>query len=102
MSFIDDSVLSDAIVRYIGEDRSLTPQDDITAAREAHPGEGPELESAIVHTLVRSEKIAFEDVAPFDGGLRERLYERLRHEFPRLSEPAVRAIGWRWGFLNLR
>lgn len=52
MSFIDDSVLSDAIVRFIGEDRSLTPQDDITAAREAHPDEGPELESAIVETVI--------------------------------------------------
>lgn len=56
----------------------------------------------IVQTLVRSEAITPEEVAPSDDGLRERLYEKLRALFPGLSEQAVRAIAWRWGFLNLR
>lgn len=102
MSSTDESILSDAIVRYVGEGLSPIPRDDMSVVREAHPHARPELESEIVQILVRSERITFADVAPFDGELRERLDARLRNEFPDLSEPAVKAIGWRWGFLNLR
>lgn len=102
MSSPDDSLVSDAIVRYIGEDRSPFPLDEMSAVRKAHANEGLELTSMIVQTLVRSEAITPEEVAPFDDGLRERLYEKLRALFPGLSEQAVRAIAWRWGFLNLR
>lgn len=68
MSSLDDFLVSDAIVRYIGEDRSPFPLDEISAVRKAHPNEGLELTSMIVRTLVRSEAIAPEEVAPFDDG----------------------------------
>ena len=102
MSSPDDSLVSDAIVRYIGEDRSPFPLDEMSAVRKVHPNEGLELSLMVVQTLVRSEAITPEEVAPLDDGLRERLHERLRALFPGLSEQAVRAIAWRWGFLNLR
>lgn len=102
MSSFDDAILSDAIVQYIGRDGALAPRDDISAVAAAYPENVSALEPLITQILIRSETISFAEVAPFDRGLRERIYEKLRQVFPGLTEAAVEAIAWRWGFLNLR
>lgn len=63
---------------------------------------GTALLNAVTEAARVSDTITFDEVAPFDTELRERLHQRLRVLLPYLGPTAVEALGWRWGFLNLR
>ncbi|GEB47134.1 MULTISPECIES: hypothetical protein [Microbacterium] len=99
---VDQTVISDALVRYIGEGRSPMPVDDPSSVITTCPREALSLQQEIRRILAVSEAITLHDVGPFDQSLRHRLHARIQELFPGLSGDAVRAIGWRWGFLNLR
>lgn len=98
----DQAMISDALVRYIGEGRSPTPVDDLSSVTTTYPHEALSLQQEISRILAVSATVTLHDVGPFDQALRHRLQARSQALFPGLSTDAVRATGWRWGFLNLR
>jgi hypothetical protein len=99
---VTPSMLDAAIVAYVGKGRVKIPTADPDAVRAVDPVNAEALLSAVQATLRASDRIEFAEVQPFDDGLRQRLYRRLREILPALSTEAIEALGWRWGYLNLR
>ena len=91
-----------AIVAYVGKGRVKIPTADPDAVRSLDPAHADALLQYVKAALLTSDRIEFEEVAPFDDGLRQRLYQRLRELLPQLGTEAIEALGWRWGYLNLR
>lgn len=106
MSISGESVpqptLDAAVVAYVGKGRVKIPTADPAAVRALDPSHAEALLRDIHAALLTSDRIEFAEVAPFDDGLRERLYRRLRELLPTLGTDAIEALGWRWGYLNLR
>jgi len=50
---VDESIVSDALVRYVGMDRSSIPLDDPAAVMASSPNEAATLEQEIIRMLVR-------------------------------------------------
>jgi hypothetical protein len=93
--------LDEAIVAFTGRGRRKIPTADGEAVLALGAGNGAELLSAVKEAVRISDTIEFDDVAPFDTELRERLYNRLHALLPYLGQAGIEALGWRWGFLNL-
>jgi hypothetical protein len=94
--------LDDAVVAFTGFGRQKSPTADQEAVLALSPTMGNTLLNAAKEAARVSDTITFDEVAPFDTELRERLHQRLRVLLPYLGPTAVEALGWRWGFLNLR
>lgn len=94
--------LDDAVVAYTGFGRQKIPTADQEAVLALNPTVGTALLNAVTEAARVSDTITFDEVAPFDTELRGRLHQRLRVLLPYLGPTAVEALGWRWGFLNLR
>lgn len=92
--------LDEAIVAYVGRGRVKIPTADPDAVRALDPAHSAELLRAVKDAIRVSDSIPFEEVAPFDQGLRERLYARLRTLLPQLGQAGIEALGWRWGYLQ--
>lgn len=95
------TALDEAIVAFTGRGRRKIPTSDSGAVLALDPAHGAELLKAVEDAVRISDAIPFEDVAPFDTELRERLYLRIHELLPGLGRPAIEALGWRWGFLNV-
>lgn len=104
MSTSDDAItaemLDTAIVVYVGKGRVKIPTTDTSAVAAVDPPHAQELLALVKDAIRVSDTVTFEEVAPFDTGLRARLYARLRALLPHLGEPAIEALGWRWGYLQ--
>ena len=94
--------LDGAVVAFTGFGRRKIPTADQEAVLALSPTVGTALLDAVNEAARVSDSITFDEVAPFDTELRERLYQRLHVLLPYLGPTAVEALGWRWGFLNLR
>lgn len=94
------SVLDEAIVAFIGHGRRRTPAEDNEAVLAIDPANGAALLRTVKDIVRISDTVAFDDVAPFDSELRERLYARFRARLPEVGRTGIEALGWRWGFLN--
>jgi hypothetical protein len=99
-SALTGEMLDAAIVAYVGRGRVKIPTADPAAAAAVDPLHAEELVAQVKHAIKVSDTVPFEDVAPFDTGLRARLYARLRALLPHLGEAGIEALGWRWGYLQ--
>ncbi|MFK3669990.1 hypothetical protein ACI2IX_07435 [Leifsonia aquatica] len=97
-----EAKLDDAVVAFTGFGRGKFPTSDQEAVLALSRTMGTALLNAAKEAARVSDTITFDEVAPFDTELRERLHQRLRVLLPYLGPTAVEALGWRWGFLNLR
>jgi hypothetical protein len=98
----DDARIDDAIVAYVGAGRAPFPTADADAVRALIPEDAGVAVESVRRAVALSDAIALDEIAPFDDGLRGRLLARLRELQPERGPAAIEALGWRWGFLNLR
>lgn len=87
--------LDEAIAAYVGFGTSRTP----TADAGSLPAD---MLRQVDQCVTIADTVAFEDVAPFDSRLRDRLHARLRNLLPELGPAGIEALGWRWGYLQFR
>ncbi|MBZ4488284.1 hypothetical protein LQ938_13900 [Microbacterium sp. cx-55] len=91
-----------ALIAYVGRGRTGVPTAAPDAVRTLGARNPDALRAEVEATLRIADSIPFDDVAPFDDGLRGRLYQRLRDLFPERGDDAIEALGGRWAYLTLR
>jgi hypothetical protein len=96
------ATLDEAVVAYTGHRRTKIPTADVDAVLALTPTAGAVLLEAVREAIRLTDTISFDDVAPFDAGLRGRLLERVQALLPDLGPTGVEALAWRWGYVNLR
>lgn len=101
-SGVPPAALDEAVVAFTGRGRRKTPASDSEAVAAFDPAHADELLRAVRDAVRLSDAIRFDEVAPSDTGLRERLHQRIRDLLPHLGPTAVEALAWRWGHLTFR